>query len=116
MPATSTFNDSEHENNHGGGKVLISSNDSNVYIAVGDIGGREGQAQNVVDGDPFDGSSGILRIGQNGEVISDNPLATGDGEMQDDGINEDKEGNGNENKASDLADRIMHTVYETALV
>jgi glucose/arabinose dehydrogenase len=105
LPATSPFNDSEHENNHGGGKVLISSNDSNVYIAVGDIGGREGQAQNVVDGDPFDGSSGILRIGQNGEVISDNPLATGDGEMQDDGINEDKEGNGNENKASDLADR-----------
>jgi hypothetical protein len=53
LPATSTFNDSEHENNHGGGKVLISSNDSNVYIAVGDIGGREGQAQNVVDGDPL---------------------------------------------------------------
>jgi glucose/arabinose dehydrogenase len=105
LPATSPFNDSEHENNHDGGKVLISPNDSNVYIAVGDIGGREGQAQNVVDGDPFDGSSGILRIGQNGEVISDNPLATGDGEMQDDGINEDKEGNGNENKASDLADR-----------
>jgi glucose/arabinose dehydrogenase len=111
LPATSPFNDSEHENNHDGGKVLISPNDGNVYVAVGDIGGREGQAQNVKDGDPFDGSSGILRIRQNGEVISDNPLATSsDEEVLDESINEDEGGrnsdeNRNKNKASDLANR-----------
>src|SRR5918996_848941 len=102
LPAISLFNDSEHENNHDGGKVLINPNDGNVYVAVGDIGGREGQAQNVIDGDPFDGSSDILRVGQNGEVVSDNPLATGG-----DSANGDKEENNNENenRAHDLADR-----------
>jgi aldose sugar dehydrogenase len=112
LPATSPFNDSEHENNHDGGKVLINPIDGNVYLAVGDIGGREGQAQNVRDGDPLDGSSGILRVGQNGEVVSDNPFVIGgNGEMQDDGVNgggdEDENSNENENEngAHDLANR-----------
>jgi aldose sugar dehydrogenase len=116
FPATSPFNDSEHENNHDGGKVLINPNDGNVYISVGDIGGREGQAQNVRDGDPLDGSSGILRVGQNGELVSDNPLAIGgEGEMQDDaGVNgdgseeeENSSENENEDRAHDLSDRYF---------
>jgi aldose sugar dehydrogenase len=95
LPATSPFNDSTHENNHDGGKVLIGPNDGNVYLAVGDVGGREGQAQNVKDGDPFDGSSGILRVGQNGEVVSDNPLAGNGGQgIQSDNSDGDEEGSG----------------------
>ena len=108
LPWTSPFNDSKHENNHDGGKVLINPNDGNVYVAIGDIGGREGQAQNVKDGDPFDGSSGILRIGQNGELVSDNPLVIGDDEEIKDasvnGGNEEKS-NDNKNGAYDLANR-----------
>ena len=111
LPATSPFNDSEHENNHDGGKVLINPSDGNVYLAVGDIGGREGQAQNVIDGNPLDGSSGILRVGQNGEAVSDNPFVIGDNvENQDDvygsgGEAENNNENENENKAHDLGDR-----------
>lgn len=91
LPATSPFNDSNHENNHDGGKALIGPDDGNVYLAVGDVGGREGQAQNVKDGDPFDGSSGILRVGQNGEAVSDNPLVDGGQETQNDDIEEGME-------------------------
>ena len=108
LPGTSPFNDSKHENNHDGGKVLINPNDGNVYVTVGDIGGREGQAQNVKDGDPFDGSSGILRIGQNGELVSDNPFVIGDDEeIKGVGINGGKEENINDNKngAYGLANR-----------
>ncbi|MDW0176917.1 MAG: PQQ-dependent sugar dehydrogenase [Nitrososphaeraceae archaeon] len=90
LPATSPFNDSKHENNHDGGKVLIGPNDGNVYVSVGDVGSREGQAQNVKDGDPFDGTSGILRVGQNGEIVSDNPLVDGaQGTQNDDNGDED---------------------------
>jgi len=106
LPGTSPFNDSKHENNHDGGKVLINPNDGNVYVAIGDIGGREGQAQNVKDGDPFDGSSGILRVGQNGELVSDNPLVIGnDEEIKGVGVNGAKEENSNDKKngAYDLA-------------
>jgi aldose sugar dehydrogenase len=104
LPATSPFNDSIHENNHDGGKVLIGPNDGNVYLAVGDVGGREGQAQNVEEGDRFDGSSGILRVGPNGEVISDNPLLGNSQGIQDDSMNEkDEEGSGD--GTSTLIDR-----------
>ena len=84
---TSPFNDSNHENNQDGGKVLIGPDDGNVYLAV-DVGSREGQAQNVKDGDPFDGSSCILGAGQNGEAVSDNPLVDGGQETQNDDIEE----------------------------
>ena len=90
LPATSPSNDSLHENNHDGGKVLIGPNDGNVYVSVGDVGGREGQAQNVKDGDPFDGTSGIMRVGQNGEMVLDNPLVDGAlGTQNDDNGDED---------------------------
>jgi glucose/arabinose dehydrogenase len=73
MPATSP--DPEGENNHDGGKVLIGPGaDKNIYTGIGDVGGHEGQAQNVKDGDPLDGTSGILRVDQNGQPPSDNPF------------------------------------------
>ena len=73
LPATSP--DPNGENNHDGGKILIGpGGDKNIYTALGDVGGHEGQAQNVKDGDPLDGTSGILRVDQNGQPPSDNPF------------------------------------------
>ena len=73
LPATSP--DPKGENNHDGGKILIGpAGDKNIYTAIGDVGGHEGQAQNVKDGDPLDGTSGILRVDQNGQPPSDNPF------------------------------------------
>ena len=60
-------------NNHNGGKVLIGP-DNNVYIIIGDVGGHQGQAQNVERGKPLDGTSGILRLTQDGQPVADNPL------------------------------------------
>ena len=61
------------ESNHNGGKVLIGP-DQNVYIVIGDVGGHKGQAQNVKRGLPLDGTSGILRVTQDGQPVSDPPL------------------------------------------
>ena len=66
LPATSP--DPNHENNHVGGKVVIGP-DSNVYVGIGDVGGHEGQAQNVKDGTTLDGTSGILRVTQDGDAV-----------------------------------------------
>jgi glucose/arabinose dehydrogenase len=72
LPATSP--DPNHENNHVGGKVVIGP-DSNVYVGIGDVGGHEGQAQNVKDGTTLDGTSGILRVTQDGDaVVPNSPL------------------------------------------
>jgi aldose sugar dehydrogenase len=61
------------ESNHNGGKVLIGP-DQNVYIVIGDVGGHKGQSQNVKNGLPLDGTSGILRVTQDGQPVSDPPL------------------------------------------
>ena len=66
LPATSPI--LTHENNHVGGKVVIGP-DSNVYVGIGDVGGHAGQAQNVKDGIPLDGTSGILRVTQDGDAV-----------------------------------------------
>ena len=63
----------EENNNHNGGKVLIGS-DNNIYIVIGDVGGHQGQAQNVNNVEPLDGTSGIIRITQDGQPVADNPL------------------------------------------
>ena len=52
---------------HIGGKVLIG-RDQLVYITTGDIGSHRGIAQNVENGLPADGTSGILRISQSGKL------------------------------------------------
>jgi aldose sugar dehydrogenase len=78
LPAN-TPNPPPAENNHNGGKVLIGP-DNNVYIVIGDVGGHQGQAQNVEKGSALDGTSGIFRITQDGQPMTDNPLvgSTGD--------------------------------------
>jgi glucose/arabinose dehydrogenase len=67
LPAVSPNLHGEN-NNHNGGKVVIGP-DNNVYTVIGDVGGREGQAQNVNDGDALDGTSGILRVTQDGGSV-----------------------------------------------
>ena len=52
--------------------------DHNVYTAIGDVGGHRGQAQNTRDGARLDGTSGILRVTENGKLVSPNPLGSGD--------------------------------------
>jgi glucose/arabinose dehydrogenase len=51
-----------------GGKILIGA-DQNVYLVVGELSGRHTLAQNVENGDPADGSSGILRVNQDGDLV-----------------------------------------------
>ena len=68
LPATSP--QSGEENNHDGGKVEIGPDD-NVYVVIGDVGGRTGQAQNNIGGDSIDGTSGILRITQDGQPVGE---------------------------------------------
>jgi glucose/arabinose dehydrogenase len=72
LPAISSSTAGEN-NNHNGGKVLIGP-DNNVYAVIGDVGGHQGQAQNVKNGDPVDGTSGVFRITQDGQPVADNPL------------------------------------------
>ena len=60
------------ENNHDGGKVVVGP-DHNVYVAIGDVGGHRGQAQNIQDGEPLDGTSGILRVTENGNPVNNAP-------------------------------------------
>jgi glucose/arabinose dehydrogenase len=74
LPATSPDPVPPAENNHVGGKIVIGP-DSNVYVGIGDVGGHNGQAQNVKDGIPLDGTSGILRVTQDGDaVVPNSPL------------------------------------------
>jgi glucose/arabinose dehydrogenase len=51
---------------YNGGPVVIGPDD-NVYVVVGDVEGHATQAQNFEDGPAPDGTSGVLRIGKNGE-------------------------------------------------
>jgi glucose/arabinose dehydrogenase len=76
LPARSPI--PNRESNHVGGKVVIGP-DSNVYVGIGDVGGHAGQAQNVKDGIPLDGTSGILRVTQDGDaVVPNSPLGNDD--------------------------------------
>jgi aldose sugar dehydrogenase len=64
------------EKAHNAGKVLIGPTDNYVYVGVGDVIGHRGQAQNVLDGAPLDGTSGILRVTQDGQVQLNPPLGS----------------------------------------
>lgn len=66
LPATSP--QKGQENNHDGGKTMVGP-DGNVYVVIGDVGSRNGQAQNNEGGDPVDGTSGILRVTQEGQPV-----------------------------------------------
>ncbi len=61
---------------HYGGKVLIDPTDNYVYVGIGNVVVHKGQAQNVLDGAPLDGTSGILRVTQDGQVQPNPPLGS----------------------------------------
>jgi aldose sugar dehydrogenase len=73
LPATSPI--PGHENNHNGGKLVIGP-DNNVYVIVGDVGGRMGNIQNIMRGNSPDGTSGILRVTQDGKSVDDGPFGS----------------------------------------
>src|ERR671917_229059 len=52
---------------YNGGPVVIGP-DNNVYVIIGDGGGHTSMVQNFENGSEPDGTSGILRVGRNGEV------------------------------------------------
>jgi glucose/arabinose dehydrogenase len=58
---------------HNGGVVLIGP-DNNVYLTTGDVRSPKSKAQNIQNGTPADGTSGILRLTQNGKVVKDGIL------------------------------------------
>jgi aldose sugar dehydrogenase len=64
-----------HANNHNGGKVVIGP-DNNVYLIVGDVGGRMGNIQNIMRGNSPDGTSGILRVTQDGKSVDNGPFGS----------------------------------------
>jgi glucose/arabinose dehydrogenase len=66
------------ETNHNGGKVAIGP-DGNVYTIIGDVGSHNGQAQNIVNGAPLDGTGGVLRVTQDGQAVANPPLDGGGG-------------------------------------
>ena len=76
LPATSDSTDPTSENNHDGGKVVIGP-DKNVYTVIGDVGGHRGQAQNA-NGESLDGTSGILRVTEDGQIVSPSLLGNDD--------------------------------------
>src|SRR5829696_3914468 len=53
---------------HNGGVVRIGP-DNNVYVIIGDVDGHETLAQNQESGEEADGTSGILRVTQDGQPV-----------------------------------------------
>ena len=64
-------------NFHVAGKVVIGP-DKNVYLSIGDVGGRNGKSQNNRTGDEPDGTSGILRMTTEGTSVGDGILGQSD--------------------------------------
>jgi glucose/arabinose dehydrogenase len=58
---------------HNGGAVMIGP-DNNVYLVIGDVDGHQTQAQNQESGGEPDGTSGILRITQDGKPVGNSIL------------------------------------------
>jgi glucose/arabinose dehydrogenase len=77
LPATPPPGREGTEKNHNGGKVLIGP-DNNVYVGIGDVGGHRGQAENNPNGIAPDGTGGILRVTQDGQIVDNPPLGNGD--------------------------------------
>jgi glucose/arabinose dehydrogenase len=50
--------------------------DKNVYVIVGDVGGRIGNVQNIIRGNSPDGTSGILRVTQDGKSVDNGPFGS----------------------------------------
>jgi glucose/arabinose dehydrogenase len=75
LPASPPPQRAGTEKNHNGGKVLIGP-DNNVYLGIGDVGGHRGQSENNPNGIAPDGTSGILRVTQDGQIVDNPPLGT----------------------------------------
>ena len=58
---------------HNGGAIIIGP-DNSIYTIIGDVGGHRNQAQNQESGGGPDGTSGILRITQDGMAVANSPL------------------------------------------
>ena len=76
LPAHPPPDREEASRDHYGGKVLIGPADNYVYVGIGNVVVHKGQAQNYVDGEPLDGTSGIHKVGQDGEVQPNPPLGS----------------------------------------
>ena len=59
---------------HNGGVVLIGP-DGNVYLVIGDLRTPKTQAQNIQNGPPPNGTSGILRLTKDGDVVENGILS-----------------------------------------
>src|ERR671939_1529510 len=57
---------------HNGGKIIIGP-DSNVYIGIGDVGKHRTESENSARS-PADGTGGILRVTQDGQIVGNPPL------------------------------------------
>jgi glucose/arabinose dehydrogenase len=66
---------SSNHNRHNGGPVVIGP-DHNVYVVIGDISHRT-KVQNYQERKDADGTSGILRVTQDGQIVDDNPPPLG---------------------------------------
>jgi aldose sugar dehydrogenase len=62
---------------HNGGAVMIGP-DNNVYLVIGDVDGHRTEAQNQQSGGEPDGTSGILRITQDGRPVGIGGILGGD--------------------------------------
>jgi glucose/arabinose dehydrogenase len=62
---------------HNGGAVMIGP-DNNVYLVIGDVDGHRTEAQNQQSGGKPDGTSGILRITQDGQPVGVGGVLGGD--------------------------------------
>src|SRR5829696_1951560 len=58
---------------HNGGVVRIGP-DNNVYLVIGDVDGHQTQAQNQESGEEPDGTSGILRVTQDGKPVGNSGI------------------------------------------
>ena len=58
---------------HNGGKMAIGP-DGNVYAVIGEVGGHQTQATNIINGPSPDGTGGILRVTQNGKSVPNSPF------------------------------------------
>jgi aldose sugar dehydrogenase len=75
LPASPPPERANTEKNHNGGKLLIGP-DNNVYLGIGDVGGHKGQSENIANGSVPDGTGGILRITQDGQIANNPPLGS----------------------------------------
>jgi aldose sugar dehydrogenase len=73
LPASPPAGRENIERQHMGGKVLIGS-DNNVYVGIGDVVGHSSQAENNPNGTAPDGTGGILRVTQDGQLTNNPPL------------------------------------------